>query len=149
MGWLKFDATVLEAESLLKTRYHLHRHETGKPHVACESYHVPEHLKPHIDFITPTVHFDTKVPQAVIKRQDPSSSTTAAAGVPVATDAALEVGKPYDGSLPKPGPQVDINALLDELERCDTHITPNCLRAFYRLPETNTASPENSYGIVE
>lgn len=47
MGWLQFDATVAEAEGLLKTRYYLHRHKlTGKPHVACGEYHIPDHLSP-------------------------------------------------------------------------------------------------------
>ncbi|KAG8530702.1 uncharacterized protein KY384_004058 [Bacidia gigantensis] len=149
LGWLQFDASALEAESLLRTKYHMHRHETGKPHIACDSYHIPQHLQPHIDFITPTIHFDTKIPQANIKRQETTSST-AAAGVPVRTKAALQVGKPYqDGSLPKKGADINIGEILDELRTCNTHITPNCLRALYRFPPNFAAARGNSFGIVE
>lgn len=150
LGWLHFDATVGEAEMLLKTQYHLHQHKTGKPHVACESYHIPEHLKPHIDFITPTVHFDTQVAQAnpaLEKRAEPSS--TAAVGVPVQSKAALQITEPGNGFLPKKGAVIDIENLVDELEDCNTHITPNCLRALYRFPPGFTANPKNSFGITE
>jgi tripeptidyl-peptidase-1 len=39
LGWLKFDATVDEAEELLNAKYHVWEHsETGQPHVACDEY---------------------------------------------------------------------------------------------------------------
>ncbi|KAL8986875.1 MAG: hypothetical protein Q9177_003869 [Variospora cf. flavescens] len=150
LGWLKFDATVAEAESLLKTEYHLYKHSTGKPHVACSSYHIPNHIRSHVDFITPTVHFDAKVPQAVahpVEKRAPT--TTAAAGHPVETKAALGIGAPSSGSLPKEGARINIQGLIDELENCNRFITPNCLRALYMFPPGRTANPENSYGIVE
>ncbi|KAL8714417.1 MAG: hypothetical protein Q9220_001750 [cf. Caloplaca sp. 1 TL-2023] len=150
LGWLKFDATVAEAESLLKTEYHLFKHTTGKPHVSCSDYHIPEHVAPHIDFITPTVHFDTKIPQAVAKDVEKRApTTTAAAGHPVKTHAALGLGAPSSGSLPKKGANIDIKGLIDELKNCNKFITPNCLRALYLFPPGITANPKNSYGIVE
>ncbi|KAL8902038.1 MAG: hypothetical protein Q9207_004903 [Kuettlingeria erythrocarpa] len=150
LGWLKFDATVAEAETLLKTKYHLYKHSTGKPHVACSSYHLPKHITRHIDFITPTVHFDAKIPQAVaqpVEKRAPT--TTAAAGHPVQTKAALGIGAPSSGSLPKKGAQINIKGLIDELKNCNQFITPNCLRALYLFPPGVTANPQNSYGIVE
>lgn len=151
LGWLKFDATVAEAENLLKTEYHLYKHSTGKPHVSCSSYHVPEHVAPHVDFITPTVHFDAKIPQAVAKDvvEKRAPTTTAAAGHPVKTKAALGVGAPSSGSLPKKGAQINIKSIIDELKNCNQFITPNCLRALYLFPPGLTANPKNSYGIVE
>jgi tripeptidyl-peptidase-1 len=42
LGWLHFNATVGEAEALLRTEYHVYKHDsTGQSHVACEAYHVP------------------------------------------------------------------------------------------------------------
>ncbi|KAI4239964.1 MAG: hypothetical protein L6R40_005395 [Gallowayella cf. fulva] len=150
LGWLKFDATVAEAERLLKTEYHLYKHETGKPHVACSDYHIPEHVTPHVDFITPTVHFDVKIPQAVAKPVEKRApTTTAAAGHPVKTKAALGIGAPSSGSLPKKGAQINIKSIIDELKNCNKFITPNCLRALYLFPPGLTANPKNSYGIVE
>lgn len=123
LGWLKFDATVAEAENLLKTEYHLYKHSTGKPHVSCSSYHVPEHVAPHVDFITPTVHFDAKIPQAVVKDVEKRApSTTAAAGHPVKTEAALGVGAPTSGSLPKKGALINIKGTISRYSsRCKYH----------------------------
>ena len=146
LGWLHFNATVREAEALLRTKYHVHRHHTGKPHVACESYHVPQHLRSHIDFITPTVHFDTKVAQVVEEGQE--SSATSAAGVPVRVKAGAQITEPTNGFLPKEGAEIDIESIIDELENCDTHITPDCLRALYRFPPGFTSNPQNSFGVV-
>ncbi|TKA24573.1 hypothetical protein B0A54_17540 [Friedmanniomyces endolithicus] len=62
LNWLEFDATVDEAEELLKTKYHVYEHEaTGQPHVACDEYSIPTHLREHIDLVYPTVHFDAKI----------------------------------------------------------------------------------------
>jgi Pro-kumamolisin, activation domain len=52
------NVTVEEAESLLRTQYHVYTNvQTGKDHLACDDYSVPLHIKEHIDFITPTIHF--------------------------------------------------------------------------------------------
>lgn len=62
LSWLHFDATVSEAENLLNSQYFEYKHATtGQAHVACEEYSIPEDIKKHIDFVTPTVHFDAKV----------------------------------------------------------------------------------------
>lgn len=153
LGWLHLDATVEEAEQLLKTKYHLYTHKSsGKPQVACSEYHVPGHISPHVDFITPTVHFDTRVhmsqkEQAGKVKRAPTS--TAAAGHPVKTKAALGVGNPNSGSLPKKGININIKSIIDELQNCNKYITPNCLRALYAFPPGISANEQNSYGIVE
>ena len=96
---------------------------------ACESYHIPEHLAPHVDFVTPTVHFDTKLS----KRSD--------SGKPFRS-----IGLPGSGTGPKTtGVVLD----LDQLEDCDTHITPSCLRALYGLQYEPMVPEKNSYGIGE
>ena len=153
LGWLQFDATVEEAENLLKTKYRKYTHTTGKPHVACTEYHIPEHVKRHVDIITPTIHFDPKIPMAAEewerKHKRATPVTTAAGGHPVKTHAALGIGAPGSGSLPKKGTNLDIKGLIDELKNCNVHITPNCLRALYQFPPGISANPKNSYGIVE
>ncbi|MCJ1300601.1 hypothetical protein MMC08_003398 [Hypocenomyce scalaris] len=161
LGWLNFDATVEEAENLLKTEYHVYKHKSGQPHVACNAYHVPEHIRQHIDFIIPTVHFDAKISppkddynRKIQKRSPaPASSSTAAAGPPVQTGIAEKIGSPYSlpgsGSIPKAGEQINIFGFLDELANCDMYITPNCLRALYEFANGVSANPKNSYGIVE
>ena len=155
MGWLTFDATVAEAESLLKTEFFLHKHSTGKPHVACNDYSVPDYVRPHVDFITPTVHFDTKVPQSRhVERQDMplerrATPAVAAAGVPVQSKAAIKkITNPNGGYLPKKGADIDIKGIIAELKNCNQFIVPDCLRALYLFPPNFAANPKNSFGYV-
>ena len=169
LGWLQFNATIEETEHLLKTEYHVYKHKTGKAHVACEEYHLPAHIQKHVDFITPTVHFDAKIDRdptdlrrrSKTKRDDTtaqqkkrdeklvkrSPSTTAAVGTPVESGAVQKIGLPSSGSLPKPGDVVNI--IEAELATCDEYITPDCLRALYDIPINAITAPGNSYGIVE
>ena len=151
LGWLKFNATVNEAQSLLKAEYHRYEHSSGKPHVACTEYHIPAHVRPHVDFITPTVHFAVKVsrPREAYTRKIKRADLTAAIGVPVSPHKAQHIGSPTGGSIPKPGAQVDISDVLAGPESCGTYITPNCVRALYEFPPGSSANPQNSFGIVE
>ncbi|CAN8105281.1 unnamed protein product [Discula destructiva] len=135
-GWIEVeDATVAEIEALLQTEYYYFDHKHGSSSIACNDYSVPTDLSSeHIDFIMPTVHFDARVrpsqEELLRKKRDlPSlfANTTA--------------------SLPKPGKEIDINAIDLELTGCDAQITPDCLRALYNL--TTGTYNLSSYGIVE
>jgi tripeptidyl-peptidase-1 len=100
-------------------------------HVACDSYHLPEHVQSHVDFVTPTVHFDAK-----ISKRSSSSSPDG---------FARSVGQPGHGTYPKT--TGEIQSLLNQLETCDQQITPICLRALYGLVYEPLAADKNSYGI--
>ncbi|KDQ54112.1 hypothetical protein JAAARDRAFT_60885 [Jaapia argillacea MUCL 33604] len=128
--WIEVNATVEEAERLLKTEYHVFEHGTGKEHVACDTYSLPEHVTKHVDLITPTVHFN-----AIIKARSEASG------------GAAHIGNPGVGLHPKTTGK--ISTLLTELENCDQQITPICLRALYGLVYEPLATSKNSYGIVE
>ncbi|KAG0699462.1 peptidase S8/S53 domain-containing protein [Suillus ampliporus] len=104
-GWLEVDSTVEEAENLLLAEYH--------------SYHLPEHVVPHVDFVTPTIHFDAK-PQ----KHDQQNR--------------VPIGQPGQGSSPK-----------TTGKDCDEQITPICLRTLYGLWYEPVSGESNSYGIVE
>ena len=151
LGWLVFNATVHEAQGLLKTEYYGYKHSSGRPHVACTEYSIPAHIRPHVDFITPTVHFDALVPRSTEEyaRKTKRETPKAAVGVPVKPFEALKIGSPTSGSLPKKGAQLNITTILDGLRTCDAYVTPNCLRALYNFGLGVSANPENSFGIVE
>lgn len=147
-SWLEFEASVDEAEELLKTKYHVYEHgQTGQLHVASEEYSVPSHLKEHIDIITPTVHFDVKV--------KPRKSNPELTGRDESSDVRKGLGWPGSGSLPKGGRRLGPNGplhgkkLREELAMCDEYITPDCLRALYQFPINHKLNRDNSYGIVE
>ncbi|KAF2232319.1 subtilisin-like protein [Viridothelium virens] len=146
LNWLEFNATVPQAEDLLKTRYNVYEHKSnGQPHVACESYSLPAHVQPHVDFITPTVHFDAKVEPVKSKRQLRKRQSAQA-------NKPARVVKPgsWTGWLPKLGRMLPSRkSIIKELENCDEQIVPDCLRALYSFPQNTSANSENSYGIVE
>ncbi|KAB5560031.1 Pro-kumamolisin [Coniochaeta sp. 2T2.1] len=151
--WISFNATVHEVETLLKTEYHVYKHDTyGHHHIACDKYHVPDHLVFHIDLITPTVHFD---------QRPGHDRTNKILPVSPAQDAELRkrilqrrqipehgiLGSPASGFGPKQGTTVT-NALVS-LAECDQMITPACLRALYATPPGTLAASNNTLGIVE
>ncbi|EKG13511.1 Peptidase S8/S53 subtilisin/kexin/sedolisin [Macrophomina phaseolina MS6] len=144
LNWIEFDATVEEAEALLKTEYHVYHHSiSGQPHIAAEAYSLPAHVREHVDFVYPTVHFDAKVQQPKKKRSKRDSVPTVKPGV------AHTIGEAGSGSLPKLGEHVNKDDVASDLAQCDHQIIPDCLRALYQFPEGSSANPENSYGIVE
>lgn len=151
LGWLFFDATVDEAQRLLKTEYYRYQHSSGHPLVGCTEYHVPEQVSSDIDFITPTVVFDVKRTQSRDKyaRRIKRTKLKSAIGTPINPKVALKIGAPDSASLPKPGPVVNHSAVAEKVETCGSYITPTCLRELYRFPLGTTANPQNSYGLVE
>lgn len=152
--WITFNATVEELEQLLNTEYHVYKHESGttRHHVACDKYHLPEHLVEHIDIITPTVHFDQglghdrgknhkEIPgedMEELKKRQLARRQQPVTGI---------VGSPLDGTNPKQGNNID-NAMMD-LSQCNTMVTPECLRALYNIPQGTSAMSNNTLGIVE
>ncbi|KAF8517279.1 subtilisin-like protein [Hysterangium stoloniferum] len=133
-GWVDFKATVVEAERLLDTEYHVYAHEFGGEHIACDSYSVPAHVQPHIDIVLPTVNFDAKAlpegnPQSPVRRAERRS-------------ASINPMIKSNGKKATASP-------ADSVTNCDSQITPACLRALYNFTYTPVATAENSYGIVE
>ncbi|ESZ93201.1 Pro-kumamolisin [Sclerotinia borealis F-4128] len=160
-AWMIFNATAGEAESLLKTEYHLYQHERGHQHVACHEYSIPRHLSEHIDFVTPTVHFDKRIgaprkqlqddkdlpaPLQALNRRAKELRKRAGLGVPDIKSIG-KMGSPEDASNPKQG--ADIKNALMSLEDCDTMITIQCLRALYNFPPGSKSATNNTLGVVE
>lgn len=115
-NWLKFNITVEEAETLLRTEYKIYNNvETGKDHLGCEDYSVPPQIQEHIDFITPTVHFDAIV-KTKKKRRDLQGRAMQVRPFPIV----------HPGPEVAPTPQVTYN-----LANCYQYVTPECLRALY------------------
>lgn len=101
--------------------------------LACKEYHLPAHVAPHVDLVTPTLHFN-----AIIARSSDPALTKRSTHV--------GLGSPGQGFV---GPQTtgQISTLFNELADCDKQITPICLRALYGLIYEPLAASKNSYGI--
>lgn len=122
LGWLQFNCTVNEAQKLLKTEYFKYKHTSGTPHVGCTAYHIPESVRKHIDFITPTLHFDIKTTKPKQDNAKVSSykNQTSAIGTPVNPGVGKKIGSTNSLSLPKQGGQADNTTnSIDGLENSD------------------------------
>jgi tripeptidyl-peptidase-1 len=144
LNWLHADLTVEEAENLLRTEYFKYTHAgTGQSHIACEEYSIPEDVRKYVDFITPTVHFDTRIVTPMKRRElesyeIPSNSRyKSSIGRKVETKPGYSIGSPEDPTLPKPGDVIFPDDLFDELDNCDKTISPACLQALYMLPDSD------------
>jgi tripeptidyl-peptidase-1 len=154
LNWVHADLTVHEAERLLKTKYYEYIHtETGQTHIACEAYTVPEEIQKHVDFITPTVHFDTRVGTKQTRRQMGDHKIESAKRQGSSGDHMVEPGiadsivAPGGGSLPKQGNAIISVDVSNELENCDTLIGPDCIRSLYLLPDSIITNPISKYAI--
>ncbi|CAK5272853.1 unnamed protein product [Mycena citricolor] len=123
-GWVEIvNASVAEAEKLLSTEYHVFTHAaTGVKHVACNEYHLPAHIAPHVELVTPTIDFAVMLPK-------PASTHIKLSTEAVFSEAA--------------------NGVSPSLSSCDSQITPSCLRALYNFNYIPTMGSKNSLGIVE
>lgn len=148
-GWLKAKVSIAEAEELLKTKFHLYEHDSGASTIAAEHYSVPELVRPHVDFITPTVHFDMKLPtrDEPVERDEPSSFKAEAN---VKSGNAKSIGLPGNGFLPKTKSAGNLGGVFTDLKNCSQQIVPNCLRALYDLPPlVGGQVSTHASGIVE
>jgi tripeptidyl-peptidase-1 len=141
-GWLSFNLTVGEAEQLLKTDYYVYEHSSGKLHPATEEYSVPATIQPHIDFITPTLHFDLKLirhPKTGNGSNNSSLEDVNSAGTGLANLFKIGGLARYANS-----------GQAGNLSLCNQEITPICLQALYNFTNyQQKSSQKNNYGIVE
>ncbi|PCG93932.1 hypothetical protein PENOC_085330 [Penicillium occitanis (nom. inval.)] len=121
-GWLAFIATGEELENLLHADFYQYEDsETGHTAVSTERYHVPKHIKEHIDYITPGIRFPFLQKRNALK--DPLR-------------------------IPTP-PHIQAK-LATSAANCADAITPDCIAQLYQIPPVTIApSPDNSLGIFE
>lgn len=159
-GWVAFDATVEEAESLFQTKYFHWTHPQSSSGVSFpaveESYSLPAHIRPHIDFITPTLHFDMKLGKK--SHSDDSVKLEKRDDAPVLEKringtTKIPLGSPMSPTVPKYiSPTNPFQVFFGNTSQCDQYITPACLRALYNLPTLPTILPsnsKNSFAVVE
>ncbi|KAH7928646.1 subtilisin-like protein [Leucogyrophana mollusca] len=127
-GWVEVASTAKEAAGLLRTDYNVYAHDSGKEHIACESYHLPAHVAPHVDFVTPTIHFD--VPLS--KRASPDTASG---------DSINAFGPKTSGEI--------VSDISGDLKDCHTTMTPDCVRALYGIKYTPVSGGKNSFAVVQ
>ena len=92
----------------------------------CHNYSLPRHLQQHIDLIKPTVHLNHRsTPNSLLKRTG-------------------GLGQPSGNSPKTSGSPVTIT---HSLKNCSEQITPDCLRALYKIDYTPCSTDKNTFGI--
>ncbi|RFU34872.1 hypothetical protein B7463_g1445, partial [Scytalidium lignicola] len=123
--WIQFDATVAEAEELLVADFWVWEHISGTYDISTEEYHVPTHIREHIDYVTP----GTRLRQRTAK---------------AARNPGLDkrvIAKPLITQLPAfPNPNSST---------CDVYVTAECTRVQYSIPNATKSAPGNELGIFE
>lgn len=127
-GWLHFNVPASQAESLLNTEYFEHEHALtpGKWSVACDEYHLPSHIRDHVDYVTPGIKH-LGIHKRTVSRSAPWQ------------------GKPPPYLPFRPG-----RPLHGNLSDCDQLVTPQCIAALYGIPEPQRGQGrKNALGIYE
>lgn len=134
-NWLAVNVTAKEAEELLRTEYFVHRHEeSGHQRVACDEYWVPEALRRHVDYITPTVHFGATMGVRRKERSEPHSSLEK-------RKQASPFFHPASTPCTDCAPGEDPNDPKTYIGNCNDATTPACVRALYGVPEPSSVQP--------
>lgn len=138
-GWIAFDASVEEAESLLKAEYFEHEHKSSsKIRVGCDEYHVPEHLSSHIDYITPGLKLTPVVKRTVKNKRSTQVSKKLKNGPKKASNHNYDYKCPAATKLPV------------DLQGCGVNITVACWKALYGIPDKlPKATKSDSLGLFE
>jgi tripeptidyl-peptidase-1 len=121
-NWISFEATLSQAEQMLKTRFFYYHHKISQTTVLRTlGYSLPREIHPHVHLIQPTTRF--------------------------AKPGAHGNGRLYArGALPVDQPIV---ATPEDLTaECGTVMRPDCLRELYGLHDTRAKpDPQNRLGV--
>ncbi|KAI9711500.1 MAG: hypothetical protein M1820_002063 [Bogoriella megaspora] len=153
--WMQFDATVEEAESLLRTEYSVYEHGvTGRKHIACDEYHIPAHVQKHVDYVTPGLRL-----VAGGKISTPTDSENDLEKRKFLVNGANNEGTygTTTGSSHWAGPltlaavnsTVLANLTQNQLFNCDLYATPACIKREYNITTPTKAAAGNQLGIFE
>jgi tripeptidyl-peptidase-1 len=157
-GWLAFDATTKESEDLFHAEFHEYEHEaSGEVSVACEVYHLPKHVRLHIDYITPGIRLISMTRRVINKRkfgvQPGNTSKLKPLPIYVLSGSVgatpTEPSNRTDPNHPRPQQMATSQRLFQSLDTCSEAVTPACIQALYSIPPGTRAKPANAMGIYE
>lgn len=105
---------------------------------SCDSYHIPKHIRKHIDYITPGIKLLAPVKSWQSKRNSRMSKRERGELQKRIRHTTLQVSP-------------DSHPNNTDLSTCDVAITPACVAALYQIPPVPSTPPHpnNSLGIFE
>lgn len=156
-GWIAFEASTDEFERLFQTA--LHEYESrkdGSIRVGCDEYSLPQHIAPHVDYITPGVKLSPPMKKSVTKRDPvpwgpgnwgPGGWSGHGGGYPHHHWGGHPPSRPpYSGPWTPPP---SAGQLPEDLRTCGLNITPACIRALYDVPYPRETVKSGIVGIYE
>jgi tripeptidyl-peptidase-1 len=143
-GHIFVNATIQEAEKLLNAEYHQYTHkQTGRVHIGCEHYSIPETVDSLVDFVAPTVC----TPLSPTVNTPISPKTWGSIRLPSRLQGrpgpSERLAEPFPGILRRQA----LNATLKV--DCAKFTTPDCLRQLYNIPLGGEVHPNNTFGIFQ
>ena len=102
-------------------------------------YYIPDHIRLHIDYISPGVKLSAPLKKNKVKR------TVESRGIHKPGPFKMEPPQsPHPWKMP-PG----AGQLPPELQDCGRNITPPCLKALYGIPDAHIKDDVNALGLYE
>lgn len=142
--WIQFDAKAHEAESLFKTKYHVYEHQgTGNINIGCDEYHLPSHVKDHVDYVTPGLKLLAGSRSSGLKSLEKRGKLN---------KRGFRTGSNQNFSSPLLGEKLTTpTSVLSTLglSICDQVVTPECIATFYNITKATKAATGNQLGIFE
>ena len=101
-------------------------------------YSLPEHVREHIDFISPGIKLSAALKRKEIKRDASTSRHLRPGPIKMIPHSNARLTLPSGAaSLPR------------ELQDCGRNVTPVCLKALYQIPDATIKDNVNQLGIFE
>lgn len=122
-GWLQFETSAGELESLMKTKLHVYENvATRKAHFGSDEYHLPQDVAQHVDLVLPGITM------LQMSKRSLSRPTV------LLDDATV----------------MSISQNTQAVDKCDTTVTPACISALYQIPPApKYTATSNKMGIFE
>lgn len=117
--WIQFDANATEVEDLLYTQFYVYEHRrTGTQNVACDEYHIPAHIREHIDYITPGIRLRVEPGRAKKAKREHQVQQMRKRGVKAMNTGAVPIPEAILPYLPQ------LNSSV-----CNVYVTNQCIRS--------------------
>ncbi|KAF5529157.1 peptidase S8 S53 subtilisin kexin sedolisin [Fusarium napiforme] len=128
-GWLDFSTNASKLEAMLQTQLYHRRSAPGAiSHISAERYVLPRDVSPYVDFISP------------------------ARGSAASVEEKGSLSRRFLAANSAPLPPSDIKKLKSQpasTQYCNTYVTPECIKALYKIPGGTLKNSNNKLGIFE
>ncbi|CCE31770.1 related to Tripeptidyl-peptidase I precursor [Claviceps purpurea 20.1] len=141
-GWLMFNSSVSKLETLVKADYHVFENvHSRSEHIGTEEYSLPAKVAGLVDFV---------MPGTSLTENNEFTSEIGTSDVAKPIKKKIRVATTTEKFMPLSlAEKTDLSNKIHGTSACDKYITPQCIKAIYKIPDATSAFPNNSLGIFE